>query len=98
MGHVDTEGRDPLLQRDKGKRKRGWGSVEQEKNLGLGRIQSLTVGLSLDWGRLPCSLTWGVGEPALGSVARSGAQHTVGESDPLPGVLRDRRKTAGTTY
>ena len=70
----------------------------QEKNLGLGRIQSLTVGLSLDWGRLPCSLTWGVGKPPLGSVARSGAQPTVGESDPLPGVLRDRTKTAGTTY
>ena len=27
MGHIGTDGRDSLLQRDKGKRKRGWGSV-----------------------------------------------------------------------
>ena len=27
MGSRGTEGRDPLLQEDKGKRKRGWGSV-----------------------------------------------------------------------
>ena len=27
MGSRGTEGRDPLLQKDKGKRKRGWGNV-----------------------------------------------------------------------
>ena len=27
MGHAGTEGRDPLLWRDKGKRKRVWGSL-----------------------------------------------------------------------
>ena len=65
VGSPSAEGRDPLLQRDKGKRKRGWGSIglylDKRKNHGLGqrKIQSLTEGLSQDWGQLPGSCTWG---------------------------------------
>ena len=68
----------------------------QEKNHRPGRrkIQSLTEGLSPDWGQMPRSHTWGGGDPALGSVARSEVQSTVGESDPLPGVLWDRTEHA----
>ena len=68
----------------------------QEKNHGLGwrKIQSLTEGLSHNWGQLSGSHTWGGRDPAPGSVARSGAQSTVGGSDPLPGVLWDRTKPA----
>ena len=57
-GHVGMEGRDPLLRRDKGKRKQ-LGKCRtisgQEKDLGLRLrgIQSLTAGLSSDWSPLP---------------------------------------------
>ena len=63
----------------------------QEENYqpGQRKIQSLTVGLSPGWGRLPCLRTWGGGEPVPGSVTSSEAQFAVGESNPLPGVLGD---------
>ena len=66
MGHVGTEGRIPFCRETNGGES-SWGSIGglsgQEKNLQLGqrRIPSLTAGLSLDWGWLPCSHTWGVG-------------------------------------
>ena len=44
------------------------------------------MGLPPEWGQLPCSHNWGVGEPALGVVARSGAQSTE-ENNPLPKAL-----------
>ena len=50
MGHVDMEGRDPLILRDKGKGMSGWGNVglylDKRKNLGLGQrgFPSLTAG------------------------------------------------------
>ena len=50
MVHVGMEGKDPLLLRDKRKRKSVWGSVglylDKRKNLGLGQrgIPSLTAG------------------------------------------------------
>ena len=30
----------------------------------------ISVGFPLDWGQLPSSHTWGVGDPALGSVVQ----------------------------
>ena len=67
------EGRDPLLRRDKGKRKGGWGSVGLYLDKEKTRDQPLTAGLSLDWDGLLCSRTWGGREPAPGSVTSSEA-------------------------
>ena len=104
MGHIGTEGKDPLLWRDKGKRKSSWGSVglylDKRKNLGLGwrGIPSLTVGLSLDWGWLPCSRTWGGGDPHLCLVVGQGHSPQLEKLSPSPKVLWHRTKPAGTTY
>ena len=85
------EGRDPLLRRDKGKRKRGWGSV------GLYLDKRKTTDLDKDpmsncqeFSKLgPAARIVHLGRrgaiPRLSG--RSGVQSAVGESDPLPGVL-----------
>ena len=84
------------MQRQKEEKGRLWkcGIVfGQEKNHGLEigkkrrKIQFLTAGLSRDWDGQPCFMRLGGGELALGLVTSSEAQSTVGESNPLPGVL-----------
>ena len=88
------EGSDPLLRRDKGKRKRSWGSIalyldkrEKKTQSRMEKDPISNCGLFLGWGQLPGSHTWVGGQPALGWVTSSEAQSTEGESNSLPGVL-----------
>ena len=90
MGRVDMEGRDSLLWRDKGKRKRGCGNVGlylyKRKTTDPGRrnIQSLTAGLSPDWGHLPSCAPGEEGSQPRAQVTSSVVQSAVGEGNPLP--------------
>ena len=93
------EGRDPLLQRDKG-RERVAGAVSgQEKPRTMTERDPISN----------CGAFSGLGPAApfmhlrrRGATprfcGRSGAQSTVGESGPLPEVLRGRTKQTRTTY
>ena len=96
-GHIGMEGRDPLLLRDKRKRKSNWGSLglylDKRKNLGpAGEGSHLQLQVR---GSLTADPIFALGPAALFTHlwrrgansmfrGRSGAQSTAGETGPLP--------------
>ena len=97
MGCIDTDRRDPLWLRDKGKTKSYWGSVglylDKRKNLGpAGEGSHLQLQVR---GSLTADPIFALGPAALFTHlwrrgansmfrGRSGAQSTAGETGPLP--------------
>ena len=72
-GCVDTDGRDPLRQRDKGKRKqlgkcRTVSGQQKRSRTGNERDPISNCRAFFRLGLAPCLCTWEGGEPALGSV------------------------------
>ena len=99
MGHVGTEGKDPLLWRDKGKRKSSCGSVGlylDKRKPWTGTERDLISNCGALLGLGPAALVSHLGrrEATPGFGVRSRVQSAVEESNTLPGVLQDKTKSA----